>query len=261
MRKNRLAILCLVLLVSFVTLSTARETKEITCTVKVMDSKARPLAGAEVAAYERFYNYSSGQEYTKLLSQVKKTDVNGYVVLSADISSQRNVFIVARKKGMAVGWDVLNSGSSNNAKGNFLIILEKPSTLAGTVVDENGNPIAKAKVRVIPKTSYLSRLEQRPVLAPEQWFTTKTDTKGKFSFNNFAADVSTDFWIEAPGKGSVYEYTTHWTSSCGFEAGRTDIRLVLPQEVTTGGGLLTQKPKILLQVSVYSSNRRMSESI
>jgi protocatechuate 3,4-dioxygenase beta subunit/5-hydroxyisourate hydrolase-like protein (transthyretin family) len=234
MRRNKFAILCLVLLVSFVTLSTAQEVKKITCTGKVMDSKARTLAGAEVAAYEKFYD-SSGQEYTKLLDQVKKTDVNGYFVLNADISSQRNVFIVARKKNMAVGWDVLNSGSSYNAKGNFLIILEKPGTLAGTVVDEMDNPIAGAKVRALPKTSYLSRLDQRPVLAPEQWFTTQTDAKGNFSFNNFAPDVSADLWVKAPGWASVYKYTTHWTSSCGFEVGRTDIRLVLPSEGTVQG--------------------------
>jgi len=236
MRRNWITILPLVLLVSFVNLSTARETKEITCTGKVVDSNARPLAGAEVAAYERFYNYSSGQEYTKILGQVKKTDVNGYFVLNTHISSQRNVFIVARKKGMAVGWDVLNSGisinTSYNTKGNFLIILEKPGTLAGTVVDEMDNPIAGARVRALPETSNLSLVYQRPILAPEQWFTTQTDAKGKFSFNNFAADVSCDFWVEASGWASVYKYTL---SSCGFAVGRTDVRLVLPPEAPIQG--------------------------
>ena len=238
MRKNRLAILSVVLLVSFVNLSTAQEVKKITLTGRVIDSNARPLAGAEVAAYEKFYNYSNGQEYTKVLGQIKKTDANGYFVLNADISSQRNVFIVARKKKLAVGWDVLNYSRSDESQGNFNIILESPCVLAGVVVDEAGNPVAGAKVQAVPKTSYLRRLEQRPVLAPEQWFTTQTDAKGNFSFHNFAADVSTDFWVEAPGKGSVYEYTTHWTSSCGFEAGRTDIRLVLPQEVAIRGRVI-----------------------
>ena len=199
-----------------------------------MDSNARPLVSAEVAAYEKFYD-SSGQEYTKLLDQIKKTDVNGNFVLNADISSKRNVFIVAREKSMAVGWDVLDSGNSNNAKGKFLIILEKPGTLAGTVVDEIGNPIANAKVRAVPKTSYLSRLDQKPILAPEQWFTTQTDAKGNFNFNNFAADVSCDFWVEAPGWASVYKYTTCYLSSCGFAVGRTDVHLVLLPEAPIQG--------------------------
>lgn len=226
------------LLVGFINHSIAQEAKEITCTGKVVDSKARPLAGAEVAAYETFYIYSSGQEYTRILGQIKKTDVNGYFVLNADISSQRNVFLVARKKGMAVGWDILNSGSfyntSYNTKGNFLIILEKPGILAGTVVDEMDNPIAGAKVRALPKTSYLSRLDQKPILAPEQWFTTQTDAKGKFSFNNFAADVSCDFWVEASGWASVYKYTNCYYSR-GFAVGRTDVRLVLLPEAPIQG--------------------------
>ncbi len=242
MRRNKFAILCLGLLVSFVTLSTAQEVKKRTLTGRVVDYNARPLVGAEVAAYEKF-NDSSGQEYTKLLDQVKKTDVYGHFVLNTDISSQRNAFIVARKKGMAVGWDVLNSGSSYNAKGNFLIILEKPGTLAGTVVDENGNPIAKAKVRAVPKTSYLSRLDQRPILAPEQWFTTQTDAKGNFSFNNFAPDVSADFWVEASFWTSVYKYTTYYLSSCGFAVGRTDVRLVLPPEAPIQGRVVDAETK------------------
>ncbi len=58
MRRNWMTILPLVLLVSFVNLSTAEELKKITCTGKVVDSKARPLVGAEVAAYEKFYDSS-----------------------------------------------------------------------------------------------------------------------------------------------------------------------------------------------------------
>ncbi len=234
MRKIYVLVWCLISSVA----ALGQQTKPLTLIVRVIDFNARPLAGAEVAAYEKLYDYSSRQEYTKLLDQVKKTDANGYFVLNAEISSQRNVFIVARKKGLAVGWDVLNYSRSDEPQGNFNIILEPPCVLAGVVVDETGNSIAGVKVQAIPKTSYLPRLEQRPVLAPEQWFTTQTDAKGNFSFHDFAADVSADLWVRAPGWSSVYQYTTHWTSSCGFEAGRTDIRLVLPQEVAIRGRVI-----------------------
>ncbi len=234
MRKIYVLVWCLFLTAT----ALGQQTKPLTLIGRVIDFNARPLAGAEVAAYEKLYNYSSRQEYTKLLDQTKKTDVNGYFVLNAEISSQRNVFIVARKKGLAVGWDVLSYSRSDEPQGNFNIILEPPCVLAGVVVDETGNPVAAAKVQAVPKTSYLSRLEQRPVLAPEQWFTTQTDAKGNFSFHNFAADVSADLWVKAPGWSSVYQYTTHWTSSCGFEAGRTDIRLVLPREVAIRGRVI-----------------------
>ncbi|MCJ7673559.1 MAG: carboxypeptidase regulatory-like domain-containing protein, partial [Sedimentisphaerales bacterium] len=59
-----------------------------------------------------------------------------------------------------------------------------------------------------------------------------------FKFDDFAPDVSSDLWVKAPGKESVYKYTTQWTSSCGFEAGQTGIRLVLPAEVAIRGQVI-----------------------
>ena len=231
MRKFFVLIQCLLL----TSVALGQKTKPFTGTVKVVDYNAHPIADAEVAVYEKLYNYSSGEGYAKLLGRIKKTDAEGCCVLNVDIASQRGVFIVARKKDLALGWDILNPGSSYNAKVNILIILEKPGTLAGTLVDQTSEPVINAKIQALPKTSYLSRLDQRPILAPDQWFTTQTNAKGKFSFSNFAPDVSADFWVKAQGKVSIYKFTTHYTSSCGFEVGRTDIRLVLPSEGTVQG--------------------------
>jgi len=233
MRKICIIVWCLFSTVTVL----GQQTKPFTLTGRVVDSKARPVVDAEVAAYERFYDYSIGEAYAKLLDQIKKTDANGHFVLNANICSWYKVFVVARKEGLALGWDVLTQGVRDRADNNY-IILEKPCVLAGVVADINGNPIAGATIRAVPKTSYLRRLRQSPILAPKQWFTTQTDDNGTFRFDNFAADVSSDFWVEAPGWASVYEYTTHWTSSCGFEAGRTDIRLVLPKEVVVKGRVI-----------------------
>lgn len=233
MRKICIIVWCLFSTVTVL----GQQTKPFTLTGKVVDSKARPVVDAEVAAYERFYDYSIGEAYAKLLDQIKRTDANGHFVLNANICSWYKVFVVARKEGLALGWDVLTQGVRDGADSKF-IVLEEPCVLAGVVADVNGNPIAGAKIRALPKTSYLRRLEQSPILAPKQWFTTQTDDNGTFRFDNFAADVSSDFWVEAPGWASVYEYTTHWTSSCGFEAGRTDIRLVLPKEVVVKGRVI-----------------------
>lgn len=215
----------------------AEGSKKLTITGKVVDYQAKPVEGAEVAIYEEFFNFSTSQDYSRLLDKIKKTDANGTFVLNANIQSWYRVFIVTRKEGLALGWDVLTQGVRERSD-NHYIILEKSCILAGVVVDENDNPIAGAKIRALPKTSYLRRLEQSPILAPKQWFTTQTDDNGTFRFDNFAADVSSDFWVEAPGWAPVYQYTTHWTSSCGFEAGRTDIRLVLPREVAFRGRVI-----------------------
>jgi hypothetical protein len=214
-----------------------QQSKLLTVIGKVVDSNARPVGGAEVALYEELYDYSMGQEYAQLLDRIKRTDADGSFVLNATISSRHRVYVVARKEGLALGWDVLTQGPRDKDD-STVIILERPCISAGIVVDRAGNPVAGAKVRAVPKTSYLRRLEQSPILAPEQWLVTQTDDKGSFRFDNFAADVSADFWVEAPSWAAVYQYTTHWVSSCGFEAGRTDIRLVLPKEVPIRGRVI-----------------------
>jgi uncharacterized GH25 family protein len=221
-----------------------QQSRALTLVGKVVDSNARPVGGAEVAIYEELYDYSMGQEYAQLLDRIKRTDANGFFVLNATIGSRYGVYVVARKQGLALGWDVLTQGARDKDD-STVIILERPCISAGIVVDQAGNPVAGARVRAVPKTSYLRRLEQSPILAPEQWLVTQTDDKGNFRFDDFAADVSADFWVEAPGWSSVYQYTTHWVRSCGFEAGRTDIRLVLPKEVPIRGTVIdaeTGKP-------------------
>jgi protocatechuate 3,4-dioxygenase beta subunit len=215
----------------------SQQSKPLTLIGKVVDSNAGPVGGAEVAIYEELYDYSMGQEYAQLLDRIKRTDANGSFVLNATIGSRYGVYVVARKEGLALGWDVLTQGARDKDD-STVIILERPCISAGIVVDQAGNPVARARVRAVPKTSYLRRLEQSPILAPEQWLVTQTDDKGNFRFDDFAADVSADFWVEAPGWSSVYQYTTHWVSSCGFEAGRTDIRLVLPKEVPVRGTVI-----------------------
>ncbi|UCF14856.1 MAG: hypothetical protein JSW59_15715, partial [Phycisphaerales bacterium] len=205
---------------------------------RIVDIKAQPVSGAEVAVYEQFYNYSTGENYAKLVDEIKRTDADGRFVVGANIHVRRRVCVVARKEGLALGWDVLDFSIDDKAVANFNIILEPPCALAGTVVDEEGRPVVGAKVRALPKTSYLERLRQRPILAPEHWLTTRTDNKGRFSFKNFAADVRSDFWVDAPGWASVHKYTTNYLSACGFEVGQTGVRLVLPREVPVRGRVI-----------------------
>ena len=163
--KSCLIILTFTLL-SFYGSTVANEGQRLNITGRIIDYMARPVERAEVAVYEQFYDYSTGRDYAKLLDKIKKTDSNGNFVLNADINLWYRVFIVARKEGFALGWDVVASGVGERSENKY-IILEKPCSLAGIVVDEKGKPAAGAKIRALPKTDYLGRLEQRPI-APEQ---------------------------------------------------------------------------------------------
>lgn len=206
----------------------AQENQKLPITGQVVDYMARPVEGAEVAVIDSEYSY--GEYSTKVIAPFVKTDKNGRFELQAEVSSQYGTFIVARKAGLAYAWDGLNYSSNTKSKGNFHLVLEKACTLSGKVVDHNGKPVPGVTVQAIPKTSYMSRLSQRPIFGPKEWFTTETDSNGVFSFDQFSADVSSDFHIKAPELSCIYKYTTHYQSACGFEVWRENIRLVLPLE-------------------------------
>ncbi|MHC4752914.1 MAG: hypothetical protein ACYTFW_23965, partial [Planctomycetota bacterium] len=89
MRKQRIAVLCFGILVSFINHSTAQETKEITCTVKVVDLNAQPVLGAEVVAYEYIWDSSVGQIRLELLGK-GKTDADGLVVMNVNVANKRD---------------------------------------------------------------------------------------------------------------------------------------------------------------------------
>lgn len=211
-------------------LSPAAERQKVSVSGRVVDWQARPVDGAEVAICEKIYDYSADRDVAQSRDEIKKTDHDGRFVFTADVTpSIYRVFIVARKPGLALGWDFVSHLEDN------LIVLETPSTLAGVVVDAAGKPVEGAKVRAVPKTDYLLRLEQAPILAPEPWLTVETDSQGHFRFDGFSADVNSDFWIEAPGRDLAYVYSTHRMTVCGYEAGRDDVRLVVPAQMPVRG--------------------------
>jgi len=196
---------------------------------RIVDYLARPVEGADVAIYEEVYDPSTDRHVARLRDEIRRTDANGRFIFSADVTPSYQVYLVARKKGLALGWDCPVFTDDN------VIVLERACVLGGIVVDTAGHPIAAAKVRAVPKSTCLRRLEQSPILGPEPWLTTETDSQGRFRFKDFAADASADFWVQAPGRALIYEYSTHWLTGCGYEAGQTDIRLVLPDETAVRG--------------------------
>ena len=227
---------------------------------RVVDYKARPVVGAEVVVYEA--RRQDEDRYGRVTTPIVRTDKQGCFAMEADITSQRDTFVVARKEGLALAWDGLNYSNNTKSRGRFLLVLERPAELIGVVVDHAGNPVAGARVRALPKTSYHSRLSQRPMVAPEEWFTAQTDATGRFRFDAFSADVTSDFWIEPSGRASTYKFTTHRLNSCGFEVGRTDIRLRLPQEgKVTGRAVDHQTGEPVPNVPLVIRTKRDREDI
>lgn len=198
-------------------------------TGQIVDSQARPVEGAEVVVYGQ--SRAGGPDYdAKLISPMVTTDAQGRFQLQADEFRQWDTFIVARKEGLALAWDGLNYGANTKGKGHFLLVLEPPCSLAGQLTDADGHPVADAQVQVVPVNSYLDRLRQRPILAPKEWFTTTTDSQGRFSLTGFAADVSASFRVKAPGRDSIHVLRVQEQNSCGYEVWRSDLRLQLNEK-------------------------------
>ncbi|MHC4205586.1 MAG: carboxypeptidase regulatory-like domain-containing protein [Planctomycetota bacterium] len=219
--------------------SQAKKTRKLLVEGQVVDYTARPVEGAQVAVYGQVYR--NGEQSTHMIAPIVNTDRQGRFELQADISTQYSTFIVARKEGLALAWDGLNYGRNTKGKGHFLLVSEKTCTITGILVDHAGKAVSGAKVQALPKTSYMSRLRQRPILAPKEWFTVETNSDGKFHFHQFTADVSCDFQVKAPRLSSTYKFTTNRLSGCGFESWHSDIRLILPQEGNIKGRVVEAK--------------------
>ncbi len=211
---------------------------------QVVDSKAKPVVGAEVVAFEKCRDYYRSVDYAKMLTSVQRTDNGGRFLLNVTPMSQYDTYLVARKEGFALGWDALSYNHDYKAQGKFYIILEKPKELAGKVVDAEGVPVAGATVWALPKTSYLHRLRQRPIYGPQEWLTVKTGGNGTFAFRNLPADASADFWVKVAGRDLVYHYTPQVMSSIGFEVGIEDLELVIPHGTTIQGKVLEKRTRV-----------------
>jgi protocatechuate 3,4-dioxygenase beta subunit len=198
----------------------------LTITCQVVDSKARPVAGAEVAVYER--RYEGDRQVVKYRAPIARTDAQGLSREDVDVTSHRDVFVVARKAGLALAWEGLNANRNESlCQGHILLVMLESKSLAGSVVDEQGRPMADAVVQALPES----------IVAPEEWLSVKTDAQGRFTFDCFGPDVQASFRVQAPQRTCTYVLTNHIFCG-GFDVGNTDIPLRLPRETPVTGRVL-----------------------
>jgi hypothetical protein len=227
---------------------------------QVVDYLARPVGGAEVVVYEREY-VPGNDTNVKLVGPIVKTASDGRFKLEIESLSQYNTFIVARKPGLAMAWDGLNYSRNTLSQGVFLLVLEMPYSQTGRVVDASGRPVIGATVQVLPKTSYMDRLSQRPMFGPKDWFSCQTDDQGVFLFANLSADVTSDFWVTQKNSSWTQIFTTHTQDCCGFEIDRSDINLVLARTYPVRGRVVDEGDLPVTDMTVRMLYKRESEQI
>ena len=119
-----------------------KDAKPITCTGRVTDAANQPIAGAVVEAYALTFPPRSPAFGLKRLAAIR-TNKDGAFALRFDAGARMRGFVVARARGLAMDW--INWTSRKKLVKATMKLL-KPTVLAGTVVDENGAPVAGAQI-------------------------------------------------------------------------------------------------------------------
>jgi protocatechuate 3,4-dioxygenase beta subunit len=241
MRKNWTVVLCTCLVFVFPAVlvraqgTESKETKQVTCTGKVVDEQGQPITGVKVALYEMVYDIATSSYETKPPGQVE-TQADGAFSFSRSIETDSYRFgqIVAEKEGLALGpagWDMRKDQELE-------IKLGQPQELAGIVVDENDKPIADAEVS-IPMLIIGSMRDEQGLAGPlaVEKFNTNTDAAGRFEFAGIPAGATAEFFVKKPGRATVstYQRINSANQKLKFTAGQTDIKLVSPVEARIEG--------------------------
>ncbi len=195
----------------------------------VLDWRGQPVSQAEVVGSEVLYDYAAGRRAWRTPARTT-TGTDGTFTMTVAMERPDYVWVVAWKQGLALGWQSVRLDPS---AGDLVIRLDEPAVLAGTVVDESGDPLSSATVRLCLKMSWMGGSPGVPFETSSEWFATHTDGEGRFRFDHIPAGGTADFWVEALGKASCWTYWEHERSSIAgtqFQAGQTDIRIVLKAE-------------------------------
>ncbi len=205
--------------------------ERINCRVKVVDSNGYAVVGAEVAIIEGMYDYAAGRIESRLAGPIENTNGDGVAVFNVSFELRNNAYIVVRKQGLALNAVRI---PHHIAEPTAYVVLAEPTVLAGTVVDKAGRPVPSARVQVI-----LNGLESYCPIGPEDWFTTKTDSAGRFSFDFVDCHATADFWIRAEGKAYYATFMdAGGNMGCRFAAGDKDIRIEAPEECKVTGKVI-----------------------
>ncbi len=260
MRKDWMAVLCLMLLAGFVNHSTAQETKKVSCTGKVVNTQGEPIAGVKVKFYGSVYGAMAYSYDTRLVEEEVTTKADGAFSFSiiADTNGYRYGIILAEKQGLAIGW----ANWRMRAEEEFEIKLGEAEELTGVVVDESDKPIVEAEVGICLLVA--GEGEGRRYLTGQvapKFLSVKTDTAGKFAFTNLPADATAEFLVKKAGRATVstFEPPSYSGEGLQFAAGQTDIKLVQPVEAKIEGVVVekgTVKPVADVRLMVTQERNR-----
>jgi uncharacterized GH25 family protein len=247
-------------------------TAQVAITGKVSDVHGRPVDGAKVTLYYVTYAEQEFLRKAKVV-QEKETGVDGTFRLTgaqeASSDSYRMVFIVAHKTGLALGWAEWRLPIDRQ----YSLVLGEPRDLGGDVVNERGQPVGEAEVRIA--LAGMGRAEERRPLVTPSFLSVTTDDKGHFLFANMPAEATFEFLVHKPACATLDTSLQALLSDpsslpsmaeidsgakrCRFAPGQTGIKLTLPLGAKVEGVVVEKtsgKPVGGVQVTARADRRQ-----
>jgi protocatechuate 3,4-dioxygenase beta subunit len=216
------------------------DTATFKCSGTVADAAGHLLSGVKVE-YWRNDNMRVLGDNLVLVSRAT-TKAGGAFEFLAPLGPG---YLLAQKNGLAMAWADLNrlpgSGSSLEEK----LVLTPPSALAGVVVDENGKPVARARVSVALAVGETSRESGQTFnhlggkLARDH-FTVRTDAAGHFRIKNFPTNATALLAIRSPGKVLRPLERNLTGPNLPWRAGQEDIKLVVEPSGSIEGKIVVE---------------------
>jgi uncharacterized GH25 family protein len=241
MRNNNIVFLYLGVLFTFICPTNAISSELICCTGKVVDSQGHPVPGAKVSLY-RFIVQKEILTFNVGLVQITTTKDDGFftfeIVGEGEKLSNPTVVLV-EKEGLALGWANWYLGRDKDIQ----ITLGRPGVLAGKVIDESGEPVSDAEVGI--SVMVIKAGDEMHYLTgkiSEQIFSRKTDSAGRFKFENIPSKAAAEFVVKKTGFATVGTFDEKKSEGMKlqYKPGQENIEITLPLEAKIGG-IVTEK--------------------
>ncbi|MHC4526384.1 MAG: hypothetical protein ACYS29_00795, partial [Planctomycetota bacterium] len=219
----------------------------VECAGKVVTADGSPIEAAKVLAYQIISN-EVGNTRMAQIGEATTAGDGAFVFKSRPLPRDTDVYVVAVKEGLAIGWAVWKARRQELTGWKMLenthleIRLGEPAKLGGVIVDEDDRPVAGAQIGAILYPTGASQDQQQTWLAgvePVEWLFVKSDERGRFQFDNIPSGAKVDLMVAAEGKATTFTYKP--SKRARFTAGQIDIKVVLPAEGRIEGRIVDRE--------------------
>jgi protocatechuate 3,4-dioxygenase beta subunit len=196
----------------------------------VIDASGQPVAGAVVERYSMAEDPLHVEAKSSRVEQVT-TDNRGRVEFT--LTNQAPMSLLVKKAGLATAWTQYYPAAQEDELATGEVSLTPPTVVAGKVRDTAGKPVTDAEVYV--KMAFRQGKREMygwswATLNPElarQLYSARTGADGGFRIEGLPADASLDLGVTKPGLAIEGGNKSYNPVGMPFEAGRTNIELVM----------------------------------